>query len=223
MSKYGFNDSVHNVECLDKIFDLLEGKYEVKTLGYYTYLIIEYELLQDKEIRHLASQLTKSFYQYKSTKLQWTGRRIIVVNKKEYENIEKKYEIDLKKKAQEKKQKLQKKKEREQADRGIYGIYVDGQLVYIGKTEVSFAERFEQHREAMQAEEPVQYLHKRLKQWKAEDKRIHLKCLINIKELQTDRELTSTDIKSMELALIALYQPICNVEGVSKPYQYYRK
>lgn len=45
-----------------------------------------------------------------------------------------------------------------------------------------------------------------------------MKPLIAIEELKVDNGVSPRDIKAMELALITLYQPICNVEGIYTNY-----
>ena len=43
---------------------------------------------------------------------------------------------------------------------------------------------------------------------------VRLKPIINVKELNTSNKISNRDIEAMELALIHLYQPKCNIQGV---------
>ena len=101
---------------------------------------------------------------------------------------------------------------------GIYGIYVDEKIVYIGKTETSFQRRFTQHKHHTLSVDSSMPLYNYLRQQMAQGHSINLKPLISIEDLQVDGKLTSRDIKMMELALIDLYKPICNVQGRISPY-----
>lgn len=105
----------------------------------------------------------------------------------------------------------------EQKNSGIYGIYVEEQLVYIGKTTVNFRTRFLQHkRNVLDGEKGKLYSY--LRKCHEAGKQIIMKPLIAVEELKVDRGVTPRDIKAMELALITLYQPICNIEGIYTNY-----
>lgn len=101
---------------------------------------------------------------------------------------------------------------------GIYGIYVNETIVYIGKTETSFQTRFTQHKHNTLSIDSPMPLYSYLRQQISQGHSIHLKPLITIEDLQIDGKLTSRDIKAMELALIDLYKPICNIQGRIAPY-----
>lgn len=101
---------------------------------------------------------------------------------------------------------------------GIYGIYVNETIVYIGKTETSFQKRFTQHKHNTLSIDSPMPLYSYLRQQISQGHSIHLKPLITIEDLQIDGKLTSRDIKAMELALIDLYKPICNIQGRIAPY-----
>ena len=49
---------------------------------------------------------------------------------------------------------------------------------------------------------------------------ITLKPLINIKDLKVKGIIRNRDIEAMELALIQLYQPICNIQGIKQDYEF---
>lgn len=105
--------------------------------------------------------------------------------------------------------------EKEQIDidemSGIYGIYIEDKLVYIGKTMRNFKERFLEHQQQINSSNA--YLYRTLRAAKQMDLNIKLTPLIIIEELKVNKALTNRDINMMELALIQLYQPKCNIQG----------
>lgn len=105
--------------------------------------------------------------------------------------------------------------------KGIYGIYIDDKLIYIGETNKSFKERFQQHKYNMNDPSNLTYLYRILRSAKQLNKNIQLKPIIVVEDLiiNDNMKITERDIKMMELALITLYQPEANIEGRLTPYQ----
>lgn len=111
---------------------------------------------------------------------------------------------------------------------GLYGIYIDNELVYIGKTMRSFEERFNEHKEKVNApyKDNDIKLYKTLKEAKKQGKEIQMKELISLYNLLIEVEgkknnnFTNEELCDMELALIKVLQPRCNVEGKDIPYVY---
>ena len=105
---------------------------------------------------------------------------------------------------------------------GIYGIFVDEKIIYIGKTISGFKKRFQQHKSAMADESNHLLLYQRLRKYKEQGKIIQMRVLIDINDLKiiNKKAITRTDIKMMELALISVFQPECNIEGVSASYDF---
>ena len=99
---------------------------------------------------------------------------------------------------------------------GVYGIYVNDKLVYIGQTANSFKARFQNHKSCLKSSD--QYLYRFLRVAKGD---ITLKPLIVVEELKIAPgiKIKERDIKMMELALIDLYKPICNLQGNTYAYQ----
>ena len=130
------------------------------------------------------------------------------------------YHIDISKKSS---QNLDHHKDE---DYGIYGIYFGTELVYIGMTERSFTQRWEEHRAAilggtdtslfMYTQIGAHDLHK-----------LEFKVLISAKEVneKTDRpgQVTRMTLKDWEYALIKMYQPRFNYMGVRKSYRWDEK
>ena len=109
-------------------------------------------------------------------------------------------------------------KENKNNQSGVYGIYIDNELVYIGETCRSFKERFSQHKYNLETSDL--YLYRLLRKAKEEGKKITLQPLIIREELFVKGEIKDRDIKAMELGLINLYKPKCNIEGKLKLYQF---
>ena len=108
---------------------------------------------------------------------------------------------------------------------GIYGIYVDKELVYIGKTTQSFQKRFYQHKHLIDYpdDSETQYeMYYELAVARAQGRNVQLRPLIIAEYIPYDSlyELTNRDLESMEMALIWCYRPRYNICGIQKPYRY---
>ena len=103
---------------------------------------------------------------------------------------------------------------------GIYGIFIDDELIYIGET-IDFKTRAKSHHTLFNNSDKPLYVRMRLE--KENGKNVSIKPLINIKDLVTDEKITQRDIFAMELALITLYKPLYNYEGVKILYQFSNK
>lgn len=94
---------------------------------------------------------------------------------------------------------------------GIYGIFKNNEIVYIGKTTRPFITRFLEHYECLEREEKKnKFIYKMLRKWKEEGYQIQAKPLICLENLKTRK---SVNLGSIELGLIELYKPILNIEG----------
>ena len=101
---------------------------------------------------------------------------------------------------------------------GIYGIYVDDKLVYIGQTMDNFKARFQGHKTNLKNSD--KYLYRYLRVAKEGGAEIALRPLIMIETLNISPGISirERDLKMMELALIDLYKPVCNLQGRVQPY-----
>lgn len=221
LTRWGFDKKVCNADKLDKIWDLLEGKVTVRDVGFGRFIVWEDDAITD-EVKELQKGLTKKWYTYSNYKIEelkyLNGRGM-----PESEFLKKKEEYEKKEAAKKKKAEERKKKQaiKENSDRGIYGIYCNDKLIYIGKTNVSFEARFKQHKEAVESKSTIQFLYKYIVQQKEQNNaEITMKPLVNIKELKVKGKITNRDIEAMELALIDLYKPICNIQGVKQDYEF---
>jgi hypothetical protein len=50
--------------------------------------------------------------------------------------------------------------------------------------------------------------------------RVDFKVLIDGSKLEADREITPTDLKTMEYALISVFKPAGNIAGRIQPFKY---
>lgn len=108
---------------------------------------------------------------------------------------------------------------------GIYGIYVDDALVYIGKTTQTFQKRFYQHKHLMDFpdDSETQYdMYYELAVARAQGSCIQLRPLFIVETAQYDSlyHITNRDLESMEFILISCFQPKYNICGTKKPYRY---
>ena len=101
---------------------------------------------------------------------------------------------------------------------GIYGIYVDDKLIYIGQTMDSFKTRFQGHKTNLKNSD--RYLYRYLRVAKEGGAEIALRPLIMVETLNIapSTVIKERDLKMMELALIDLYKPVCNLQGRVQPY-----
>lgn len=200
LSRRGYSTTVKNVEYLDRIYDLLEGRFSIQTIGIREYVVWKDQNIP-KEVKELEKYLMKPWHSY--VNYNWCNKNRKMISETQFNQKLAVYNKTKKK---------EKEKIREE-DRGIYGIYYKRQLVYIGKTNVSFKTRFQQHQLALKNRNRDQFLYKFL-----EGKEVEFKPIINVKDLRVDGKVSNRDIEAMELALITLYKPICNVQGVKIDY-----
>lgn len=103
-------------------------------------------------------------------------------------------------------------------DFGIYGIYKNGKLIYIGKTSKSFKERFNQHRRSIKNKDRDDM---KLYSLIEDGDDIQFKPLISANDLMIEKgDLTERDLEAMELALIHVRKPIGNLQGVNRIYKF---
>ena len=100
---------------------------------------------------------------------------------------------------------------------GIYGIYIDDKLVYIGKTTTSFEQRFKEHNKNIN---DTMYIHKLMREAKKDGLSVYMKPIITLEDLKMEgkKVINNKELECMELALITAYKPIGNIEGRIKPY-----
>lgn len=103
---------------------------------------------------------------------------------------------------------------------GVYGIFIDDNIIYIGET-LNFKQRFQAHNTCFHCSDKP--LYQKMRQEKENGKQVSIKPLINVEELKTEEKITERDLYAMELALITLYKPYYNHEGTIIPYIFSNK
>lgn len=108
----------------------------------------------------------------------------------------------------------------------IYGIYVNDELWYVGKTTRALKKRFYEHKREMDKIRRGTYdgtqeeFYKALVDAKDLGSVINMRILINTEEVLVNREIYDMDLQWMELALISHLQPKYNIEGIKKEYKF---
>ena len=106
---------------------------------------------------------------------------------------------------------------------GVYCIKINNEIIYIGKTSVSFKIRFQQHKSKMQNDDL--FLYQLLRQAKLEGKKRSMEPMLITEDIEEKNKIKIDEqgLDNMELALISLLQPIGNIEGRIKPYRYQKE
>ena len=97
---------------------------------------------------------------------------------------------------------------------GIYGIYKNDELIYIGSTMRNFEDRWKEHRRNIEKKSNALYVYSLFD----ESDKIDFRILIDLNDLKSSKDLTRRDIECMELGLIDVFKPIGNIGGNSKPF-----
>lgn len=108
-------------------------------------------------------------------------------------------------------------KKKENLPYGIYCIKYKKEIIYIGMTQASFEERWKEHKKYFlnpNLNSMVLY-HSNLN---PED--LTFEIMIDLTKEKADKELTTGEIKAMEMGLIAYFKPKCNISGVKIPYRF---
>ena len=106
-----------------------------------------------------------------------------------------------------------------ESGKGVYGIFIDDELVYIGSTTSSFRNRFDGHLKAVQGKRKRQLVHYGIIDAKLRGQHIEMKILINVDILHyKGKRIDGRDIQAMEYALILQHKPKYNVQGVTEQF-----
>lgn len=105
---------------------------------------------------------------------------------------------------------------KEASSYGVYALYVNNELFYIGSTMRDFDIRFKEHAENIKNNSRELYVYSLIKP----GDQIECGILIDAAKLNTNSVLTRRDIESMELGLISLYKPKGNLAGNTHEYKY---
>lgn len=103
--------------------------------------------------------------------------------------------------------------------KGVYGIFENEELIYVGYTIKSFVDRFRAHIKCVKENSSVNKMYSYIRK-NFEEKRFYMKPLVEIgNKVKLDGDLTLRDIQAIELGFITCFRPQFNIEGVNKKYQ----
>ena len=208
LKNYEFNMKLQNRENLLNIYRTLEplssfSKYNDWLDREYIAMIVPdnyKEICIDDQ-----KKLTKPYWTYKQKYYNWFG------TKDEFDAMVARQQEERRKLLE----RQSKKNVSQVCNGGVYGVYRNRQLIYIGST-IDFNKRWNEHKRNIKNKDYKLYFYKLIK---PEDN-IEFKILIDGSKLKADKTLTATDLKTMELALITLSQPIGNIAGRLQPFRY---
>lgn len=148
-------------------------------------------------------KLSKQYWTYKQNQYHWIGSK-------------KEFDLMIKAEENHKKKAFSKRKYTTSIEKGgVYGVYRNGELIYIGST-TNFDKRWGEHKRCMKNRDYKLYFYKLFEP----GDRVEFKILIDGSKLEADRTITTTDLKTMEYALIAVFNPIGNIAGRVQPFRY---
>lgn len=99
---------------------------------------------------------------------------------------------------------------------GVYGVYYEEELVYIGMTMREFEDRWDEHRRNIKNNSKELKFYDLIE----DESKVEFKKLIDVAFLNTNKILTERDVKSMELGLISVFKPKGNLAGNGYEYKY---
>lgn len=99
---------------------------------------------------------------------------------------------------------------------GVYGIFYNDKLIYVGSTMRPFEKRFQEHKTNILMKSNELNVYKLIN----DINNVEFRILIDVQQLKTNKILNRSDIESMELALITIYQPEGNLAGRVTEFQY---
>lgn len=108
----------------------------------------------------------------------------------------------------------------------IYGIYVNEELWYVGKTTRALKKRFLEHKRNMENVRKGNYegsqyeFYSALVDAKDLGQNINMRVLIDTNEVMVNKEIYDYDLQWMELGLISALKPKYNIEGIKKEYKF---
>lgn len=102
---------------------------------------------------------------------------------------------------------------------GIYGLYRNNQLVYIGSTSRPFKERIREHYQNIQKAIETGKSNFQIYSLFTKNDKVSVSILIDMYEVGY-KQLTERDLRAMELAMITYFAPVGNVSGLKYGFQF---
>lgn len=102
--------------------------------------------------------------------------------------------------------------------KGVYGIFENEELIYVGETIQSFLDRFRAHakcvKENSSSNKMYNYICKNF-----EENKFYMRPLVEIdSRIKLDNNLSLRDIQAIEFGFITCFRPKFNIMGISKNY-----
>lgn len=103
--------------------------------------------------------------------------------------------------------------------KGIYGIFENDELIYVGETSKSFVERFRAHSKCVKENSSISEMYSYIKD-NFEENKFCMRPLVEVdSRVKLTGELQLRDIQSIELGFITCFRPKFNIMGVFKEYK----
>lgn len=104
-------------------------------------------------------------------------------------------------------------------DKGVYGIFENDELIYVGETMRNFETRMREHNQAMNDGSKENEMYQYIKE-NFEDKRFYMRPLVEVDlRVNANRKLTQDEVYAIELGFITCFMPRFNRAGVDVWYR----
>lgn len=191
-----------------KMWEIINNQYEIKFNEYGT---IRYIVISDKAYTQIISTINKTTINLKIYSNNKYHTQII--SHKQWESLEAKRKAAIKRQPEQR----EKKKQNNNLSYGIYCIKYKNEVVYIGMTQTSFEQRWKEHMQLFKNPSHTDML---LYHSNLNFNDLEFCVMVDLTKEKANRELTTRDIKAMEMGLIACFKPRFNVSGVKIPYRF---
>lgn len=103
--------------------------------------------------------------------------------------------------------------------KGVYGIFEDEELIYVGETMRSFETRMKEHNDLMNQGSKINDMYEYIKNH-FQEHRFYMRPLVEADlRVNTNRELTQNEVCAMELGFITCFRPKFNRAGKDVRYK----
>lgn len=204
LKNYGFHKNIKNYQNLMNIYKTLEPLSKFVEYKEQAYGISRIAMIVPNNYKEICledqKQLSKPYWTYNQNYYRWFG-------------TQKEFDVMIAKIKKEEQRQI--RKDKGISNGGVYGVYRNGQLIYVGST-IDFNKRWSEHKRCMKNRDYKLHFYKLFQP----GDRVDFKVLIDGSKLEADREITPTDLKTMEYALINVFKPAGNIAGRIQPFKY---
>lgn len=104
--------------------------------------------------------------------------------------------------------------------KGVYGIFEDDELIYVGETMRSFEIRMNEHNKLMQKGDSCNLMYKYI-QKKFKEKKFFMRPLVEVDvRVNANKKITRDEVCAMELGFITCFRPRFNRAGKDVWYRF---